>query len=266
MMIDTEAMAFFGFSQYESKVYAACLAHPMSTGYKISQESGVPRAKVYETLDNLIRRGLVFASEESGRILYSALPYHHLINRLRKEAIRNTNTLERQLSTIANVKNEPTMLTISGTTSLIKRIRDIVSNSSGRIFMAACPRELLELEEEILDAEKRETGLYVLSYGNINLNIKHLYIHPPLADSRVQKEGRLMLVAREGAEAIIGHFTDTAQSSGIYIRSAGATVAIAEYVRHEIVLSVLFSVLRDKIESLMAQEPLSSLSEMWNPR
>ena len=264
MRIDTEAMAFFGFSQYESLVYAACLAHPRSTGYKISQESGVPRAKVYETLENLMRRGLVFSSEESGHVLYTALPYRNLVERLKKEAIRNAGILERQLSSIANTRDEPTMLAITGSEPIIKRIEDIISVPSGRIFMAAFPQELLRLKEEILAADKRGTVVYVLSYGHVDLDIKNLHIHPPLASSRVEKEGRLILVAREGGEAIMGHMSDSLQSSGIYVRSEGAVVAIAEYVRHEIVLNALFSLLGDKLESLMAEEPLRSLSEeMW---
>ena len=42
-----------GLTQYEAQVYAALVRQPSITGYEASRLSGVPRAKVYETLESL---------------------------------------------------------------------------------------------------------------------------------------------------------------------------------------------------------------------
>ena len=45
-----------GLTQYEAQVYAALVRQPSITGYEASRLSGVPRAKVYETLNPCTRQ------------------------------------------------------------------------------------------------------------------------------------------------------------------------------------------------------------------
>lgn len=54
-----------GLSNYEARAYQAALSQPLLTGYKLSQLSGVPRSRIYETIEKVISKGLlVFQSAE----------------------------------------------------------------------------------------------------------------------------------------------------------------------------------------------------------
>ena len=52
-----------GLSNYEAKAYLAILSEPPLTGYKLSKVSGVPRSRIYETIEKLTAKGLVLTQE-----------------------------------------------------------------------------------------------------------------------------------------------------------------------------------------------------------
>ncbi|MGW9128949.1 TrmB family transcriptional regulator, partial [Paenibacillus chitinolyticus] len=70
-----EQLQLFGFNQYEAKAYMALVSLGASNAYQISKESGIPRARVYDTLDTLVSRGIVMLEEaEDGTKSYAPLP------------------------------------------------------------------------------------------------------------------------------------------------------------------------------------------------
>jgi sugar-specific transcriptional regulator TrmB len=52
-----------GFSQYEARAYVGLLGREPLTGYALSNVTGIPQPKVYETLRRLTGRGAVAAME-----------------------------------------------------------------------------------------------------------------------------------------------------------------------------------------------------------
>ena len=58
-----EALMALGFSNYEAKAYCALLTRSPANGYQVAQESGIPRAKIYECLQRLVNRGAAIQVE-----------------------------------------------------------------------------------------------------------------------------------------------------------------------------------------------------------
>ena len=71
------------FTEYEAKAYVALLKNSPATGYAVAKNSGVPRSKIYEVLNNMIQRGDVLVSPGNPPF-YRAIPPKSLIA-LRKE-------------------------------------------------------------------------------------------------------------------------------------------------------------------------------------
>lgn len=67
-----------GFTEYEAKVYCALVRFPGSTGYETGGHSKVPRARVYEVLEGLQEKGIVYSQTVDGRqaLLPPASRYH----------------------------------------------------------------------------------------------------------------------------------------------------------------------------------------------
>ena len=73
-----------GFSVYESRTYVGLLSLGAATGYSVSNETGVPQPKVYETLRRLAERGAVIqTSDHPAR--YSAVPADALLEHLEQD-------------------------------------------------------------------------------------------------------------------------------------------------------------------------------------
>src|SRR5215470_2920253 len=67
-----------GFSQYEAQAYVGLLGREPLTGYALSNLTGIPQPKVYETLRRLTARGVVAAMEgEPARFI--AVPADQLL-------------------------------------------------------------------------------------------------------------------------------------------------------------------------------------------
>jgi sugar-specific transcriptional regulator TrmB len=59
----TERLVELGFSQYEARAYVGLLGSAPLTGYALSNSTGIPQPKVYETLRRLARKGVAIALE-----------------------------------------------------------------------------------------------------------------------------------------------------------------------------------------------------------
>ncbi len=67
-----------GFSNYEAKAYLALLRDAPVTGYQLSKISGVPRSRIYETLEKLTRQGFVFSLPINFRVYYHFLAFFNI--------------------------------------------------------------------------------------------------------------------------------------------------------------------------------------------
>jgi sugar-specific transcriptional regulator TrmB len=59
MQTTVEALNSLGLTVYEAKTYIALLQKHPANGNELSRRSGVPGPKIYETLNNMVQKGLV---------------------------------------------------------------------------------------------------------------------------------------------------------------------------------------------------------------
>ena len=58
----------FGLNLYEAKAYASLLKIGTANAYKISKESGIPRARIYDVLESITKLGLAMVEESSENV------------------------------------------------------------------------------------------------------------------------------------------------------------------------------------------------------
>ena len=95
-----------GFTEYEAKAYLALLLESPSTGYAVAKNSGVPRSKIYEVLENLTSRGDVLVSPGEPP-LYRALPAKDLIAMRKSRAEENAAAVSSNGPAITQVETLP---------------------------------------------------------------------------------------------------------------------------------------------------------------
>ena len=70
-----------GFSQYEAQAYVGLIGREPMTGYALSNITGVPQPKVYETLRRLAAKGVV-AVTDGEPVRFAAIPATQLLTDL----------------------------------------------------------------------------------------------------------------------------------------------------------------------------------------
>jgi sugar-specific transcriptional regulator TrmB len=76
-----ERLTRLGFSLYEARTYIGLVINGAQTGYGLSNLTGVPQPKVYETLRRLAERGAVIQTVDKPAT-YAAVPVEQLLNAL----------------------------------------------------------------------------------------------------------------------------------------------------------------------------------------
>ena len=86
-------------SQYETKAYLSLVAKYPLNGSQLSKHSGIPSAKIYEVLRNLLEKGLV---TEVGKGIYAPLPPEEMLKNLRHGFGTYLNGLEEKIKAASN--------------------------------------------------------------------------------------------------------------------------------------------------------------------
>lgn len=73
-----------GFNEYEAKSYVSLVKRSV-TAYQVSKDSGIPRARIYEILGNLVEKGIVMKEEINDTTRYSPLPVEIFLQKAQSE-------------------------------------------------------------------------------------------------------------------------------------------------------------------------------------
>lgn len=87
-------MAGLGFSSNESRAYIALIGGSPLTGYEIAGKSGIPRSKVYDSVERLERKGLIVPVGDNP-VRYAPVPPEELVRRLSAGFAASLERLER---------------------------------------------------------------------------------------------------------------------------------------------------------------------------
>jgi sugar-specific transcriptional regulator TrmB len=80
-LANERALADFGLTEYEARVYLALLESPGAAAATLARQARIPRTRVYDVLKGLLRRG--FVSRNSGkRLIYRPVPPAQVVDGL----------------------------------------------------------------------------------------------------------------------------------------------------------------------------------------
>jgi HTH-type transcriptional regulator, sugar sensing transcriptional regulator len=128
-----------GLKEYEARVFTALVSLGVAGVTEISLSSGVPRTKMYEILDALVKRGFVEA--RPGRpLMYKPVRARMVIEQLvegynmtAKEAIRTLEEKEENEGSKTSIQSDYAWI-IKGNQSIKQKIAELLSNADNEIF------------------------------------------------------------------------------------------------------------------------------------
>lgn len=223
-----------GLTKYEAKIYATLVSHGPSGVSDINRLSGIPRNKVYEMVDILVKRGIV--EVQPGRpVIFRAVPPKLVISQFLEDYNRKANEAlnlllreeaSNQDSTIENV------WLMSGSRAIKKRLADEILRAKKSFFaIEAYPPEFLLAVKSVLKSAD-ERGVKIRAVSVVNPTSRNVM---PIADRnlieyRVIKLSDLKKMAMQQGGEAFEPFRQMSRIGGSYIID---NIRVLDIVRNE---------------------------------
>ena len=158
----------FGLSTYEAKAYVALLQKHPAIGYEVSKIAKTPTAKIYETLNSLKNKGIVY-SNASEPVLYCPVDPDILLRRIQADFDSRINTLEDQLQKIAPVPDADVIWNLSGYQVILEKSIEIISRAKSELLVSIWPQDAEFLNEHLQNARRRDVRVIAGVFGEFDI-------------------------------------------------------------------------------------------------
>jgi HTH-type transcriptional regulator, sugar sensing transcriptional regulator len=164
-----------GFSQYEAQAYVGLVGREPMTGYALSNITGVPQPKVYETLHRLAAKGVV-AATGGEPVRFAAVPAAQLLTDLESSFRERLTHAQRDLDRLSEEPEEGQyrmLRAFSAWASIEKHAVKILDGSKRHVYVSVNCTRLQAIAAAISRADDRGVTLDVLHFGRPVVRIKH---------------------------------------------------------------------------------------------
>ncbi|MBV7274283.1 TrmB family transcriptional regulator [Clostridiaceae bacterium UIB06] len=245
-----EDMKSLGLSEYEVKAYLKLLGQYPVNGYILSKESGIPRSRIYEVLDSLKNKQLVFEQNDGKNTLYYPLEPELLINRLKKSFDNKLSNIEEYTKNIySEEKSDSKLIVIKGRESIIDFLNLLISDAKKRISLSIWEEEINDIRRALKDAIDRGVVVKGIYFGRIN-SFEELVSHRRIERYLSEKKERYMTVTIDGIHVLYGVISRNEESKVTWIKDAGFVDMSEDYISHDLMVN-LYS---NKLEENERQE------------
>lgn len=134
-----EKLQSFGLTQYEAKAFMALVSAGTSTPFQISKLSGIPRARIYDTLESLLNKGLIMKEEtKDGSKTYCSLPIDVFLDQQKQNWQTSFQVVENGLKQLESqkMKAENYVSTVKGTESILSYCRTLIQQAEKQILLS----------------------------------------------------------------------------------------------------------------------------------
>ncbi|MGT2888646.1 TrmB family transcriptional regulator [Streptococcus didelphis] len=175
-----QKMKQFGFSESETNIYLSLVENGPMTGYEVSKQSGVPRSKVYNHLEKLVKKGVILVNKSEPK-LYSALSSEEFISMLKYSTLNDIQFLDNELSTINEKKDDSLLWRIDNKEAVYLKMAYIIEHAKESLYIQIWEEDLTPLICQLLQAAEQRLEKFVCIFfsnsGHYTLPFKRFYSH-----------------------------------------------------------------------------------------
>ena len=144
-----DALQSLGFTKNDSKVLLTMAKYKILSPADIAKNSGVDRARVYDSLNRLIEKGFIQKEPVKRGANYQIIPIEHIFKAIRedfKSKIDDTLSLEKTFNELEvnQEESEPRVWSISSKDKIRKKIKELIATAEKRIYFIITPDLLME--------------------------------------------------------------------------------------------------------------------------
>lgn len=233
-----ERLVELGFSQYEARAYIGLLGSEPVTGYALSNTTGIPQPKVYETLRRLARKGVaVMLGGEPARFV--ALPPAQLISQL--DASFRRRLADAELALMRQGDDDQSQLRViegmSDWSAIEARGIELLDESTRHAYVSLNCEDFEGTTAAIRRADARGVRADILLFGKEPMELEHGRCVRHLSTDGVvyrHHQARHLAVITDSTKVLWALAPDGGEWSAISADDALLAAAIKGYVRHDI--------------------------------
>jgi sugar-specific transcriptional regulator TrmB len=247
-----------GFSQYEAQAYVGLLGREPLTGYALSNVTGIPQPKVYETLRRLTARGVVAAMEgEPARFV--AVPAEQLLADLEGSFRARLAGAQRELADVTQAPGPSGYRVLRVFTSweaIEEHTVGVIDGSSRHVYVSVnCP-DPQGIAAALGRADGRGVVCDVLHFGEPIVELRHgrTVGHGSTRGVVYRKhQARHLAVVADGADVVWAVAEDGVTWQSVAGHDQLLAALAKGYIRHDIWLQQIWNEFPDV------------LAERWGP-
>lgn len=241
-----QEMKTLGLSEYEIKAYLSLLEKNPLNGYNLSKESGIPRSRIYEVLDMLKNKGMVFEEIRDKATVYYPLEPKLLISKLEKNFTQTLSNIDKYINDIFSKDEERSQLTIlEGREKIIESLNLLIAHSKKRIALSIWEDEIKDIEEELSKAIKRGVIIKGIYFGHDN-TFKELVTHRRIERYLLEKKERYMTVTIDGEHSLYGVISRGENSKVTWTQDDSLIDVSEDYICHDLMVNEYYYELDSK--------------------
>lgn len=231
-------MKILGLNEYEIKAYLSLLSEYPVNGYNLSKSSGIPRSRIYEVLENLKNKQIVFEEQGEKAVIYYPIEPALLIEKMKStfgRVLENVDTYTRKLYSSKKIDNNLTV--IKGTKNIIDFSNLLISQAVERISLFLWDDEMPFLQNNLDEAIKRGVVLKGIYFGQNN-PFKELVIHRRINRYLSEKKERHMIIAIDTKEVLSGIISRGDESQVTWTKDRGFVRMGEDYIEHDLMINL----------------------------
>jgi len=230
-------MKKLGFSEYEAKTYLSLLEdHPVN-GYTLSKNSGIPRSRIYEVLEGLKKRQIVFEKPGEKSTLYYPVSPHLLMDSLKNDYNCIISNINQHMEKIHKKNDDNRLIVISGRTDILKFMKDMINRSEKRIALSIWHDDLSELSPELDNALSRGVSLCGIYFGT-NSIFSQLTPHRRIDRYMAERKERFLTATIDNCYAVSGIVSRDDQSQATCTTDRGFIEMSEDYICHDLMVNL----------------------------
>ncbi len=152
-----ENLKKLGLNGYEANVYIALVGLGEATAREISENSNVPRPKVYDTIKSLEEKGFVEV-QQGNPALFRPMDPRKVIRKLETDTIRAAEECIHNLENFRLEKHDksPSVWVVRGDWAVTTKIQELISSAQNEILVEAFSKDFLkELSSHLAEVKNK---------------------------------------------------------------------------------------------------------------
>lgn len=249
-----DKMQKLGLNLYESKAYATLLKVGTANAYKVSKESGIPRARIYDVLETLTKRGLAMLEESSENAkIYTPVPSKVFLEKTKKEWENDFEDVTNALNKLEMEadKRDIYVFTVKGKENIISYCRQLLRDASQYVMVSMWDEMYEILLPELEECQNRGCKILGVCH-NIQNPMDGIEIHHSGKYHDMTEKLHWFIISADGRKLLYGYSAETDRDA-FYTEDVSHIYLLEDYIMHDMVINRFISEYKneEKLSSMM---------------